>query len=188
MIDELVKLANHLDEKGLHSEANHLDKIIVMASTNQSILSKLMDIENSMRQLMRAANKLISHKIDWKLEPYKIFNKDIIDKYRNLNPQYREDVYAYVYSLYYFDEDIKKLMELKSDTSFVIKDVLEKLINKLNQFFNKAYTLEINNLIRLFEDEAIREARILNNTIRKNLREVEQELAQFSEYEEELPA
>lgn len=198
MIDELIKLANNLDEKGLHSEANHLDKIIVMASTSQSILSKLKDIENGIVQSMNAARKLIRYNIDYEVPPFIIFNKPEED--RNTPDTYGYDVYTYAYHLYYLNEDIKKLSGLEHGFSFINND-LRELENKLRQFFNAANTLRLNRLKELVEDgerkgryHIGKEVLRLNQIIRKTIYHSEQEMTQFSEYgefpdyKEELPA
>lgn len=191
MIDNLIKLANHLDEKGLYYEANKIDKIIVTASAGQSILSKLMDIENGTRQLMIAAKNLVSHNIDYEAPPFSIFD---VPKENIINNPYRSDVYTYAYHLYYLNEDIKKLAELKHGFSFVNND-LRNLINKLREFFNEANTLRLsrlNNLVKDIEKEGRyhigKEALRLNKILRKAIYHSEQEMAQFSEYEEDLPA
>lgn len=198
MIDELIKLANNLDEKGLYSEANHLDKIIVMASTSQSILSKLKDIENGIVQSMNAARKLIRYNIDYEVPPFIIFNKPEED--RNTPDTYGYDVYTYAYHLYYLNEDIKKLSGLEHGFSFINND-LRELENKLRQFFNAANTLRLNRLKELVEDgerkgryHIGKEVLRLNQIIRKTIYHSEQEMTQFSEYgefpdyKEELPA
>ena len=190
MIDELVKLANNLDEKGLYSEANHLDKIIAIASTGQSILSKLRDIENGIGQLMNAARNLVRHNIDYEAPPFAIFD---LPK-ENINSPYKSDVYTYAYHLYYLNEDIKKLSELKHGFSFV-NDDLRLLQNKLREFFNEANTLRLNRLNNLVKDgekegryHIGKEVLRLNKIIRKAIYNSEYEMSQFSEYEEELPA
>lgn len=191
MIDNLIKLANHLDEKGLYSEANKIDKIIVTASTGQSILSKLMDIENGIGQLMKAARKLVSHNIDYEAPPFSIFD---VPKEDIINNPYRSDVYTYAYHLYYLNEDIKKLSELKHGFSFV-NDDLRLLQNKLREFFNAANTLRLNRLNNLVEDgekegryHIGKEVLRLNKILRKAIYNSEYEMSQFSGYEEESPA
>ena len=190
MIDNLIKLANHLDEKGLYSEANQIDKIIVMASTGQSILSKLRDIENGIGQLMNAARNLVRHNIDYEAPPFAIFD---LPK-ENINTPYKSDVYTYAYHLYYLNEDIKKLSELKHEFSFV-NDDLRLLQNKLREFFNAANTLRLNRLNNLVKDgekegwyHIGKEVLRLNKILRKAIYNSEYEMSQFSEYEEELPA
>ena len=191
MIDELVKLANDLDEKGLYSEANHLDKIIVIASTGQSILSKLRDIENGIGQLMNAARNLVRHNIDYEAPPFAIFD---LPKEEIQNSPSQSDVYTSAYHLYYLNEDIKKLSELKNGFSFV-NDELRLLQNKLREFFNEANTLRLNRLNNLVKDgekegryHIGKEVLRLNKIIRKAIYNSEYEMSQFSEYEEELPA
>jgi len=197
MIDNLIKLANHLDERGLYSEVNHLDKIIVIASAGQSILSKLMDIENGIRELTKAARKLVSHNIDYESPLYykePLFSIFDVPKKDIINNPYKSAVYTYAYHLYYLNEDIKKLSELKHGFSFVNND-LKDLTNKLREFFNAANTLRLNRLNNLFKDgekegqyHIRKEVLRLNKILRKAIYKSEYEMSQFSEYEEEKPA
>ena len=119
MIKNLIKLANHLDKKGLHKEADYLDKVIFKYSNDEST-------KDEVEHMMSISESLQSHTN----EP------EVGQKVKNINPKCKHfGSEGTVVSINPLDEEMGTTITYQVSNSngdtYNIGDILTKTLDQM---------------------------------------------------------